>query len=591
MQIRSEVDDKYKWDLSGYCSSLKDALDGIKSLRSQFDKLCRFEGKLKDKQALFECLEEEESLNLRFQILSIYCGLRCEEDETNTEAEEAGNIIGAIASEISVKLSFIDAEINKFSYSYLNELINDSKFAKYKEMFQEVKRLKKHCLNKKEEEILARVSTFSSGFSEVFSVFDSCEVKFKKAKDSNGKSHIVDNATYPLLVSDNDAKLRESSFKSLHMAFGELNKTLATNYINSVKVDVASSKIKKFNSSLESALCYENIPKLVYEKLIRKVNKNLNLLYRYFDLKKKMLGLKTFKICDAYAENPNIVKKQYTFEQAYDILFQALRPLGKEYIELIKRSQREKWVDAMPNKGKCTGAFSSGAYGKNPVILMNFVGDVESVFTLAHELGHSIHTYLSNTNQNSINADYPIFLAEIASTTNEMLLLNYFLENSNDDQEKIYFLDKFLSMVKSTIFRQTMFAQFEQIVHEQYENLQPISADMLNQIYFDLNKLYFGENVKILDCVKYEWSYIPHFYNAFYVYKYATGLISAIDISSQILKDNNFSKKYLSMLSMGGKLSPMQTLNMCDVDFTKNDVYDVAFKIIKDRLSQLSKLL
>lgn len=590
MKKRNEIEEKYKWDLSGYCTDLDSAISLIKQLVPKFERLTRFENKLNDENKLFECLEENRKLGEEFEVLTCFCSLKQKEDATVSKTNEILNMIEALSSDLGVKLSFIDVEIAKFSNTKLRDLMKNPKFVDYKEMFEDVLRHKKHTLSKSQEKLLSRVGEFAGGFSDVFDMFDSCDIKFDDVVDSNGKKHELNNANYSQYVRDADKKLRLSAYTNMMNAYGKLNKTLAANYLSSVKADCAYAKMRKYPSALEKALFGEEIPQEVYFKLIEKVHQSLGGFYEYFEQKRKMLGLKKFVICDSYAENPRVPKFNFTFDEAFEVVKTALRPLGEDYQRLLDKAKRERWVDVFPNVGKDTGAFSSGAYQKNPIVLMNFVGDINSVFTLAHELGHSMHTYLSDHAQNSLNAGYPIFLAEIASTTNEMLLLDHFMKNAKTKDEEIFFVDTYLSMARATIYRQTMFAEFEQIVHENYEKMQPLSADVLNKTYFDLNKLYFGENVEILDCAKYEWSRIPHFYNDFYVYKYATGLICAMTISQKVLKDNSFSCDYLKMLSMGGKLSPLDTLKICGLDMTADEVYDNAFASIFEKIDRLKRL-
>ena len=590
MKKINEIEEIYKWDLSGYCTDLDSAILSIKKLVPEYEKLTKYENKLSDDDLLFECLEENRKLNEQFEVLACFCSLKQKEDATVSKTNEILNVIEAISSDLGVKLSFIDVEISKFTNSHLADLIKNPKFAEYKEMFEEVKRHKKHTLSKSQEKLLSRVGEFAGGFSDVFDMFDSCDVEFEDVVDSKGNKHALNNANYSQYVRDADAELRLSAYSNMMNAYGKLNKTLAANYLASVKSDCAYAKIRKYKSALDKALFNEEITANVYDKLIQKVHQSLGDFYEYFEQKRKMLNLSTFKICDAYAENPKVPKFEFSYDEAFDIVKNALKPLGEDYQKLLDKAKSERWVDVYPNVGKDTGAFSSGAYRKNPIILMNFVGDINSVFTLAHELGHSMHTYLGDHAQNSLNSGYPIFLAEIASTTNEMLLLDYFMKRAKTKEEKIFFVDTYLNMARATIYRQTMFAEFEQIVHQNYEKMLPLSADVLNQTYHDLNKLYFGESVEILDCSKYEWSRIPHFYNDFYVYKYATGLICAIAISQNIIKDNNFSKDYLKMLSMGGKLPPLKTLEICGIDMTADTPYDNAFSSIKEKIKELKEL-
>ncbi len=586
---RSEIEEKYKWDLSGYAENLDSALLGIKDLKKKYEKLEKYEGKLSDDDLLFECLENERMLDEKFDALTCYCSLRQKENSADAKVNEVLNIIESMTADLSVKLSFIDVEISKFSYVRLKKLISNPKFIEYKEMFEDVLRHKKHVLSKSQEKLLSQVGEFAGGQHDVFSMFDSCDVTFEDVVDSKGKKYPMSNATYSRHVESEDKVLRRSAYVSMMNAYGKFNKTLFANYLNAIKTDCAYAKIRKYKSAIDQALYNEQVPKIVYDKLIKNVHEALEEFYKYFDLKKKMLGLEKFCICDSYAKSK--ATGEFTFEEAFEIIKKALSVLGEDYVKMLNEAKQQRWVDVFPNKGKETGAFSSGAYRKNPIILMNFVGDLNSVFTLAHELGHSIHTKLANTHQNSINADYPIFLAEIASTTNEIILLSYLLKNAKSDDEKIYYIDTFLGMTRATIFRQTMFAEFEQIVHELYEKREPLSFEVLNKAYQNLNKLYFGKNVEVLECSQFEWSRIPHFYNSFYVYKYATGFICAIHIANRAQSDKTYAKKYLQMLSMGGKLPGVEVLKTCDIDMAKDEVYDNAFSVVSRFIKQFETLL
>ena len=585
MKKRSEIEEQFKWDLSGYFKSDEDFKKEFDFLKTKVTSLNKYKGKLNNEKTILQCLTENEELEKRFEVLYVYASLKTREDASNSFYQERITQTGSLINQFNTETSFIDVEIKKNSNVLLEKLKKESQFSNF---FKGILRNKKHILSEKEEKLLTMSGEMAGGYSDNFDLFDDADLKFPSVKDSNGKSHKLNHSTYMDYMQSDDRTLRKNTLKKFNGQYGKFNNFLASNYINNIKADVFYARASKYKSCLDKAIYLEEASRKVYDKLIEAINENLPVFYEYFDVKRQSQGLDQFYLYDQYAREKSITKK-YTFLEAIEIIKEATKPLGKEYGKLIDRAVKERWVDIYPNKNKDSGAFSWGAYGKNPILLTNFIGDTHSLFTLAHELGHSMHTYFSNSTQNFDQAGYTIFVAEVASTVNEMLLLKYLQANSKSDNEKIYYLDYFLSEFKATVFRQTMFSQFEQFAHETYEKDEPISAEILNKYYYNLNKKYFGKNVKLIPEIKYEWSRIPHFYRPFYVYKYAIGMISAINLTEFIIPSTP--ERYINFLKSGSTKGPVDLLFDAGVDLNKKETFNNAFTVVKEKIENWKKLI
>lgn len=590
MKERSEIEEKYKWDLTKFCANDEEFYKKLEKAQEEANSFKSFEGKLSDDDVLFEYLEKKTAFldSLNFASYSFY--RQCE-DATNRSANEMMEKRSIVLNKIDKIFTPIDVEIDKFSVNKLKKLSLNEKFANYKRFFEATIRHKKHSLSKKEEILLSGIGDFTGGFSDNFDKFNDADLKFPAIKDSHGKKHELNHSNYSLYTQSEDRILRKNAFKTVNGRRGEFINFLATNYINHVKENCSFAKIRKYDSTLSACLFGEEVDRKVYEMLVKKVRENVSVVEDYFEIKRKMLGLKKIAVFDTFAPVVKENSKKYTFEQAIELVKEATSVLGEDYVKLVDRAKNERWIDVMPNKNKYSGAFSSGNYGKTPVVLLNFEGDIGSVFTLAHELGHAMHSYFSTKNQPSQTADYVIFVAEVASITNEMLLLNLLLKKAKSDEEKMALYDYFLREVRSTIFRQTMFAEFEQFAHETYEKELPLSSELLCEKYQELNNFYHGKKVEQLAEMKYEWARIPHFFDSFYVYKYATGMISAIEISNHIIKDNSFAKKYLKFLSSGCIQDPISLLKIADCDLEREKTYDNAFAVCGDYIQKWKSIL
>lgn len=582
---RNEIEEKYKWDLTSYFKLDEDFKKEYEFLKTKINSLQIFRGKLNNDKDILECLRQKEELNKRFEYLYVYACLKTKEDVTNHFYQERLTQVCCIINDFNTANSFIEVEIKKLSNDRIKKLQNTTQYPNF---FKNILRNKKHILSEKEEKILSFSAEMASGFSQNFNMFNNADLQFPSVKDSKGKKYELDHSKYMKYMQSHDRTLRRNTLKTLNGEFGKFNNFLASNYISNIKRNVFYTKISKYKSCLDKSIYLEEASRNVYNKLIKVVNDNLYVFYKYFEVKRRSLELKTFYVYDQYVREKTI-NKRYTFEEAINIIKEATSPLGKEYTELINKAVKERWIDLLPNKNKDSGAFSWGAYRKNPVLLTNFIEDTSSLFTLAHELGHSMHSLYSDNNNDYDSAQYTIYVAEVASIVNEILLLKYLSRNTKNINEKLYYYDYFLSEFKGSVFRQTMFSEFEQFAHELYEKGEPISAQILNNYFYKLNEKYFGKKVKLIPEIKYEWSRIPHFYRAFYVYKYAIGMISALYIVENVIPKNP--EKYINFLKSGSRKSPIDLLLDAGVNLNKKNTFNKAFATVDETIKEWEKIL
>lgn len=588
MKERKEIEDKYKWDLSALQSKMEFG-EILKKIKSFLPKFTKFEGKLNKKEVILEYFAVEKEFADFIYPIDLYLYLRRDECLSNDEINEKIEKLEQVLNEVSVETSFSSTELYELSDEMLDDIINDVRFKNHKRDFEIIKKSKKHKLSKAEEKLLAGMD-FLGGFSKNMNNIADLDLDYGEVENEKGEKLPLNQSIYGKYIRSSDRTLRRNAFKGIHNAYGKMINTLASNYISEVKSNCYFAKIRKYESALSSALEDEEVDKNVYQTLIKMVEKNLPVLFDYFKIKQKELGLDEFYIYDAMASTEKGEGKTYTYDEAIEIIKKAVAPLGEEYVNLIQRAKDERWIDVYPNKGKRSGAYQTAIYGYNPYVLTNFEGELDCVFTLAHELGHAMHSYFSNKNQPQEQASYCIFLAEIASTTNEVLLLNYLLSQSKNENEKRVLYNKLFDDVKSTIFRQTMFAEFEDKVHALHEAGEGLTKDKICNLYYDLNKKYFG-HVTLTEETKYEWARIPHFFTAFYVYKYATGMLSAINFANRILaKEKGAVEDYFRFLSAGSSDIPTEILKNSGCDLTNSKTFEKSFKYLKDILKEWKKI-
>ena len=522
-----------------------------------------------------------------------YANLKHDEDTTNPKYQEYYQKIQKLLTTYSEETSFVAPEMMKKDYSYVKKLIAENiKLKEYEHNLEDFYRYKEHTLTDKEEKILSTLSDVLGKNAETFEALTDSDLKFGNIKDENGKIIEFTESNWSKIARSPSRNVRKKGFKLLYKRYAEFKNTLASTFSGNVDVLINLAKIRNFPSSLEASLFDDAISKEVYINVINTVKNNLEPLYNYYNLKKECLGLDKMHLYDIYVDLKQDYNREFTFEEAKDLVFKALKPLGYDYLNILQKAFDEKWIDIYNNVGKRSGAYSSGFYDTYPYVLLNFEGKLDDVSTLAHELGHSVHTYLSCHNNTYNNSSYKIFVAEVASTVNEMLLRLYLLNNSKNDNEKLYILNQIMELFKSTIYRQTMFAEFEMNMHNLRSNGEALTYELLCQKYYDLNKIYFGKNVIVDKEIMYEWERIPHFYYDFYVYKYVIGLACACKIASGIYnKAPNALENYKKFLKSGGSNYPSEELKYAGIDITKPDVLIDAIKFFDETVKEYQKIL
>ena len=581
MKKREEIEEKFKWDLSQYAKSVEDCEVKCKKLKELLPNFKKYEGKLNTAETIFECLEKQGKIVVEISKLKVFSSCSKDTDSTNDVFVELNDKVDDLITVFNETTSFIDVEISALDNEFLSKLQHDPEHQNHSNYFKDIIRSKKHILSDKEELILSQLGTFTGGFHQNLSIYESADIKFKPAVDSQGKEHPLSYSTYGEYLESNDEKLRDSAYRNLNGAFANIENLIANNYASHIKMASTFAKIRKYNSVLDAELEGNELSLEFYNMLLKKVKENAPILHRYLKAKKMVLGLDTMKISDVAAAVGKVESKKIPFKNAFSMLLEAVKPLGQEYVKGLKSSISQKWIDIYDNQGKRSGKYSTGVFGCNPLVFLKFNDDIESTTTLAHELGHAMHTYFANKAQPCEKADYPIFLAEIASTVNETLLTMNLINNAKTSEEKIYYINAFLEVVRGTIYRQTQFAEFEKIVFEKYATDKAISKKFLQEEYERLTQEYYGNGVELLPETKLEYGRIPHFYRQFYVYKYATGLLSAVLIVKKFLNNEpNMQEKYIKFLSSGSSLSPLETLKIVGIDLEKEESFDEAFEFI-----------
>lgn len=586
---RNSVPEKYKWDLTKLIESDEAWEVRLSSFGESCKAIANYKGKLGDKKLLLECLLLSGDLSLEFETLYVYANMKNHEDVRIGKYQQYVASLNNVASEFFGRMAYIVPEIiGSYTVEQLLEISNDPDFSAFSYQFKEYARKKDRILSEKEEMLLAKVSPVMDAFKNTFSRFDNGDIRWQPVKVGRRKVKLS-HGTYGELMQSKDREVRKSAHYSMFNGYKNMINTIASNYDGLIQADVFSAKIRGFDSCLEYALDDDNIPKVVYENLIEEVHKAIPSLRGYIKYRKKKLGLRMHRAYDMYTEVEHNDTGKYEFDEAFELVLKGLAPMGEDYIELLKKARNERWIDVYETEGKRSGGYSWGVYGHPAYILLNFNGTLGEVFTIAHELGHSMHTYFSDNALPYESAQYKIFVAEIASTVNETLLVRYLLKTADKERKK-FLLSYVMDMFKSTIFRQTMFAEFEKKAHEVVERGGGLSAEVLCDIYEGLVKEYYGGEF-LTPVIKYEWARIPHFYTSYYVYKYATGLISATAIASDILSGKEGAvENYKKFLSAGGSMAPLDILALAGVDLTSKEPFEKAFALFADTLKQLQEL-
>jgi oligoendopeptidase F len=593
-ESREEIDSKYKWDLSSMFPSDEAFEAGLEELKAYCPKLLAFKGKISTSaQALLEFLQLEDKMTLLLYKIINYAERKSDEDTRVAKyqayvanATSAYTQVGEATSWFAAELLAIPAESVEKFYAEVPAL----EF--YRRKLNKILNQREHTLSAEEEALLARAEELAVQPTNIFSMFDDADLTFDDAVDSEGKTHKLTSGSFVPLLMDADRVLRESAFKQLYSRFGEFRNTSAAILTSQVKNLQFFSSSRKYASSLEAALAENEIPVEVYNNLIDAVHQNFPAFYKYVDLRKRVMGLDELHFWDVYTPLVDDVDMKFTYEEACDLIVKALAPMGEEYVGLVKKGLESRWVDVYETPGKRSGAYSAGGKGMNPVMLLNFQGGLDDVYTLIHEMGHSLHTYFSSHNQEITYSDYSIFVAEVASTCNEALLSHYLLEHETDPARHAYILNHFLEGFRGTIYRQCMFAEFERDISQMNADGVALNAEVLSERYGKLCAEYFGPGIELDEEIKLEWSRIPHFYYNFYVYQYCIGFSAAIALSQRILSEGEPAvKDYIGYLSGGCSKTPIELLRGAGVDMATPDPVNAALKYFGELVNQLEQEL
>ena len=482
-----------------------------------------------------------------------------------------------LSTDLGVATSYIVPEILAIEENKLSEYLKDEKLSFYTKYIKDILRDKPHTLSEREEEILAATSELSTIPENVYDMLAYADMEFPEIEDEEGNKVKLSHSNYSLFIKSKNSRVRKDAFEGEFSTYEKYKNTFASTLYGGIKSEIFYAKTRKYNSAIEASLFSDDVSLDVYNNLISAIDKSIPNLNKYVELKKKFLGLNEIHMYDLYVPLTDKFDMDIPYDKAQDIILEALKPLGEEYLKVIKSAFDEGWIDVYDNEGKKGGAYSWGSYDSHPYILMSYKNDLNSLFTLVHELGHSVHSHYSRTSQPFLYSDYKIFVAEVASTLNELLLINYLLENSKSKDETIYLLNYYLEQFRTTVHRQTMFAEFEKIVHQRVESGEPLTADEFTNIYYKLNEKYYGKSAIVDKQIGIEWARIPHFYSNFYVYKYATGFSAASALSQQILSEGSTAvDRYINFLKSGGSEYPLEQLKSAGVDMTKKESIEEA---------------
>ena len=587
---RNNIDKKYQWDLSKIYLSIDDFRKDIENVRGRLSEFSKYEGITYDENSLYDVIELCMNVSRVLEKLQAYTSLLCDEDTSINKNQELKEGVSNLYSEYSRATYFIDTDILKMDYSLIEDMYKkNDKLLEYERYFIEMFRYKDHTLSNEEEKLLANLSlTFGNNY-EAYELLKDSDMIFPDFS-VDMEDYELNNSNYSLYIESDDRDIRRGAFDTLYDTYKQYKNVFASLLTSNIKEEVSISKIKKYNSSMEASMYSDELDTSIYNNLVNVVNDRIGVLHKYYDLKKRVLNLDELHLYDVYA---NLIKRdnfKYEFDDACLIVSKALSVLGDEYVSILKNGIKDRWIDVYPNKGKRTGGYSSGSYDTNPYILLNYQDKYDDMSTLAHELGHSMHSYYSRHNNPYQYGHYSIFVAEVASTVNELLLAKYVIKNSNEKNEKLFILNRLMELFRATIYRQTMFAEFERNIYQMIEDSKPVTADILSDEYYRLNKIYFGKNVSVDDCIKYEWERIPHFYYNFYVYKYATGLSAACYIVSSLVDGKISNEDYINFLKCGNSKSPLDSLKVAGVDLSDKSVIESAIDLFEDTIREFKEL-
>ena len=590
---RSEVDVELTWKLEDIFASESEWEKALSEAMSLADEIAGFTGKVGESaDTLYKVLETYEKCCLKIHLVYGYAFKMRDVDTTSTYAQTLYSKVMSADVEISEKIAFMEPEIIAVDEETMNKFYTEKpELNKYKIYITEVRRGKEHSLSPELEKLLAGANELADLPYEVFATLGNADLKFPEITNEKGEKVQITNGRFVPLEESKDRSVRKEVFEKFYETFGNFKNTSASLYAGQVKQLMFYARARKYSSTLEAAVDGNNVSPEVYKNLVEAVNDNLDKMHRYVRLRKKLLELDELHMYDIYVPIVKDYDAKYTIEEAKELVLKAVEPLGTNYVNLIRKAFAERWIDVVENEGKRNGAYSSGVYGVHPYVLLNFNGTLDNVFTLAHEMGHAMHSYFSNEAQNYLDSRYRIFVAEVASTTNEVLLMEYMLKNAKDNKERAYLLNHYMDSFKGTVFRQTMFAEFEKTSNEMAESGEPLTHENLTKLYLDLNKKYYGEAMISDDLIGYEWMRIPHFYYNFYVYQYATGFSAAVAIANRVLKEGETAvNDYMKFLQSGCTKDPVSLLRIAGVDMATKEPINSALQVFERVIEEMEEL-
>ncbi|MDD7305680.1 MAG: oligoendopeptidase F [Peptoniphilaceae bacterium] len=590
---RSTIDEQLKWDTSKIFKEDEDFYKAIEKIKELIEVNKAYKGKITENaDTFYNFLQDNEKLERLAAKADVYASLKSDEDTRVTKYQEMRQTITNLYSKLQSELSFISPEILNTSYEKIKSFIDQKDQLKiYEHFFENFFREKDHTLSEAEEKIIASYSKLSQVPQMTFMILNNADMTFPSV-EKNGEEIEITNANFTQLQEDPDRDFRREVYEKFYQTYKQFSNTAASLLDGELTANNIVAKLRKYSSAREMSLFKNNIPEEVYDNLIEVVHENMDIHKDYTKLRKEVLGLEDMSFHDIYVPLVEDYNKKYSFEEAKSLIMEAIKPLGKDYVDQAARGFEERWFDVCANTGKRSGGYSSGSYDTEPYILLNYNDSLDSMFTTVHELGHSMHSYYTRKNQPFIYGSYSIFLAEIASTTNELLLLNYMLDHTEDKKQKAYLLDHYVNSFKSTVFRQTLFAEFEHKVNKLVEKSLPVTAESLDKIYHDLNVEYFGAAIDVDQYISTEWARIPHFYMFYYVFQYATGFSAAVSLSEKILHGTDEDReKYLNFLKAGESKYPLEVLKEAGVDMTNKLALQKAMDVAREKMKELREVL
>lgn len=591
---RDELSDKFKWKLEDIYAQNDLWEKDFAEVKNLALKLSQYKDKLSiSSNNLLHCLDANAAMNRLFEKVYVYAHMRSHEDSANGFYQSYSDRSESLSVEVSSANSFVVPEILAIENEKLAGFIKENeKLAFYKKYIDEIVRSKPHILNASEEQILAMSGDIAKAPGSIFSMLNNADIKFPIIKDESGNDVELTKGRFIQLMESTDRKVRKDAFNAFYSTYKKQRNTLAALLNSQVKANIFEAKVRKYSSSRESYLFPDNVPESVYDNLINSMNENMHLMHRYMKLRKQMLNLDELHMYDIYTTMVKDVKMDINYEEAVETVKKGVAILGEKYSEDLQKGLTSGWIDVYENEGKRSGAYSWGCYDSHPYVLLNHSDTVNNMFTLAHEMGHALHSFYSDSNQPYIYAQYKIFVAEVASTLNEALLMHYLLKTTTDKAKKMYLLNYYMEQFRTTVYRQTMFAEFEKLIHAKAEAGEALTADVLCQVYHDLNVKYYGSDMVVDELIDMEWSRIPHFYTSFYVYKYATGFSAATAIAHKIINEGEPAiDKYLEFLKSGGSNYPIELLKIAGVDMATAAPINNALKVFEDLLNQMEELI